>query len=243
MTKKKNVLMRSAGLLLALVLVTSCFVGSTFAKYTTAADATESARVAKFGVTVTANAGMFAKEYATDDPHVVGTIAKSVISTDEVVAPGTKKEGFVVSTIAGTPEVAVRVSYEAKQFELTNWTTTGTDEYCPLVFTVNGVEYKIGGKYTPAGGVETDITTVALLEKAVKDAIKAYTKDYAPGTNLSGVGADTLTISWEWPFETGTNDTEKLANNAKDTALGNRAAAGNAATVSLTLATTVTQID
>ena len=34
MTKKKNVLMRSAGLLLALVLVTSCFVGSTFAKYT-----------------------------------------------------------------------------------------------------------------------------------------------------------------------------------------------------------------
>ena len=234
MTKKKNVLMRSAGLLLALVLVTSCFVGSTFAKYTTAADATESARVAKFGVMVTANADMFAKEYATDDPHVVGTIAKSVISTDKVVAPGTKKEGFVASTIAGTPEVAVRVSYEAKQFELTNWTTTGTDEYCPLVFTVNGTEYKIGS----AG-----ITNVAQLQTAVKDAIKAYTKDYAPGTDLSGVGADTLAISWEWPFETGTNDTEKLANNAKDTALGNRAAAGNAATVSLTLATTVTQID
>ena len=234
MTKKKNVLMRSAGLLLALVLVTSCFVGSTFAKYTTSADATESARVAKFGVRVTTNAGMFAKEYATDDLSVVGTIAKSVISTDKVVAPGTKKEGFVASTIAGTPEVAVRVSYEAKQFELTNWTTTGTDEYCPLVFTVNGTEYKIGS----AG-----ITNVAQLQTAVKDAIKAYTKDYAPGTDLSGVGADTLTISWEWPFETGTNDTEKLANNAKDTALGNRAAAGNAATVSLTLATTVTQID
>lgn len=32
MTKKKNVLMRSAGLLLVLVLVTSCFVGSTLAK-------------------------------------------------------------------------------------------------------------------------------------------------------------------------------------------------------------------
>lgn len=234
MTKKKNVLMRSAGLLLALVLVTSCFVGSTFAKYTTAADATESARVAKFGVTVTAKADMFAKEYATDDLSVVGTIAKSVISTDEVVAPGTKKEDFVASTIAGTPEVAVRVSYEAKQFELTNWTTNGTDEYCPLVFTVNGTEYKIGS----AG-----ITNVAQLQTAVKDAIKAYTKDYAPGTNLSGVGADTLAITWEWPFETGTNDTEKLANNAKDTALGNRAAAGNAATVSLTLATTVTQID
>ena len=84
---------------------------------------------------------------------------------------------------------------------------------------------------------------MAQLQTAVKNAINSYTKDYAPGTDLSGVGADTLTISWEWPFETGTNDTEKLANNAKDTALGNRAAAGNAATVSLTLATTVTQID
>lgn len=236
MTKKKNVLMRSAGLLLALVLVTSCFVGSTLAKYTTSADATESARVAKFGVTITANGATFAKEYATDDTNVVGTIAKSVVSSDDskLVAPGTKKEGFVASTIAGTPEVAVRVSYEAKEFKLTNWTTNGTDEYCPLVFTVNGVEYKIGN---------TGITDVAGLQKAVKDAIKAYTKDYAPGTNLSNVGADTLTISWEWPFETGANDTEKLANNAKDTALGNRAAAGNAATVSLTLATTVTQID
>ncbi len=234
MTKKKNVLMRSAGLLLALVLVTSCFVGSTFAKYTTSADATESARVAKFGVTVTANGDVFATEYATDDPNVVATIAKSVISTDKVVAPGTKKEGFVASTIAGTPEVAVRVSYEAKEFELTNWTTTGTDEYCPLVFTVNGTEYKIGN----AG-----ITNVAQLQTAVKDAIKAYTKDYAPGTDLSGVGADTLNISWEWPFETGADDAEKLVNNEKDTALGNQAAAGNAATVSLTLATTVTQID
>ena len=228
MTKKKNALMRSAGLLLALVLVTSCFVGSTFAKYTTSADATESARVAKFGVTVTANGDVFAREY--DE----GTTVKSVISTDKVVAPGTKKEGFVASSIAGTPEVAVRVSYEAKEFELTNWTTTGTDEYCPLVFTVNGTEYKIGN----AG-----IANVAQLQDAVKGAIKAYTKDYAPGTDLSGVGADTLNISWEWPFETGANDTEKRANNEKDTALGNRAAAGNAATVSLTLATTVTQID
>lgn len=234
MTKKKNVLMRSAGLLLALVLVTSCFVGSTFAKYTVGGKGENTARVAKFGVTVTAKADMFATEYDTDDQNVVGTIAKSVISTDKVVAPGTKKEGFVASTIAGTPEVAVRVSYEAKEFKLTNWTTNGTDEYCPLVFTVNGTEYKIGN---------TGIANVADLQDAVTGAIKAYTKDYAPGTNLSNVGADTLAISWEWPFETGTNDTEKLANNAKDTALGNRAAAGNAATVSLTLATTVTQID
>ena len=134
MTKKKNVLMRSAGLLLVLVLVTSCFVGSTFAKYTVGGTGSDTARVAKFGVNVTANGTMFAREYATDD-RSAGTITKSVISTDKVVAPGTK--GNMASmTLTGTPEVAVRVSYAVNKFELKGWTTDGTTEYCPLVFTV-----------------------------------------------------------------------------------------------------------
>ncbi len=114
MTKKKNVLMRSAGLLLALVLVTSCFVGSTFAKYTVGGRGDDTARVAKFGVTITANGATFAKAYATDDKNVVGTIAQSVVSSDDskLVAPGTK--GNMVSMkLEGTPEVAVQVTYLA----------------------------------------------------------------------------------------------------------------------------------
>lgn len=232
MTKKKNVLMRSAGLLLALVLVTSCFVGSTFAKYTVGGTGSDSARVAKFGVNVTATGTMFAKEYATDDGSA-GTITNSVISTDKVVAPGTKGD-MASMTLTGTPEVAVRVSYAVNKFELKGWTTDGTTEYCPLVFTVNGTEYKIGGKYTPAGGVETDITTVAQLEGAVKNAINAYSKDYEANTDLSGVGTDSLKVSWAWAFE---------GDDAKDTALGNRAAEDKAATVELEITTTVTQID
>ena len=57
--------MRVAGLLLALVLVTSCFVGGTFAKYVTSGGGTDHARVAKFGVTVkaTGNDTMFATQY------------------------------------------------------------------------------------------------------------------------------------------------------------------------------------
>lgn len=60
-TKKTGKTMRVAGLLLALVLVTSCFVGGTFAKYVTSGTGTDSARVAKFGVEITANGTMFAK--------------------------------------------------------------------------------------------------------------------------------------------------------------------------------------
>ena len=236
MTKKKNVLMRSAGLLLALVLVTSCFVGSTFAKYTTSADATESARVAKFGVTLTAHAGeMFKTTYTKTDTSF--TLAENTVvssdTTSKLVAPGT--DGRMAEFgMTGKPEVAVRVSYEVKKFELTNWTTDGHDEYCPLVFTVNGTEYKIGN---------TGITNVAQLQTAVTGAINAYTKDYEANQDLSGKTADNLQIAWKWAFE----DTAVGAyqTDAKDTALGNRAAnnVADAGKIDFAVTMTVTQID
>ena len=95
-------------------LLTMSVISGSFAKYITSGTGTDSARAAKFGVTVTANGTMFASEYATDD-EAVGTIAKSVISSggedDHVVAPGTKGE-LLNATITGKPEVAVKVSYE-----------------------------------------------------------------------------------------------------------------------------------
>ncbi len=238
MTSKKNWTLRAAVLMLALVLITSCFVGGTFAKYVTSKSGTDSARVAKFGVTVTANGDVFAKEYDTNDQAVVGTIAKSVISTDKVVAPGTTSNGdFVAATITGTPEVAVRVSYklDATTLQLENWKDGDGQFYCPLVFKV-----KTPDGNTVISGME--FQTAEAMKAALVNTVAAYTKDYAPGTDLSGKAADTLAISWEWPFETGT-DADKPANNVKDTFLGDEAAAGRAATVSLTLATTVTQID
>ena len=169
---------------------------------------------------------------------MVGTIAKSVISTDKVVAPGTTSNGdFVAATITGTPEVAVRVSYklDAATLQLENWKDADGKFYCPLVFKIK----------TPEGNqaiIGTDYTSADLMKAALVNAVASYTKDYAPGTDLSGKAADTLAISWEWPFETGA-DPDKPANNVRDTFLGDEAAAGRAATVSLTLATTVTQID
>ena len=227
MTKKKNVLMRSAGLLLVLVLVTSCFVGSTFAKYTVGGKGTDTARVAKFGVTITAEGTMFAEEYATDDGDVKEIISKSVVSTEKVVAPGTKGNMSSI-VLKGKPEVAVRVEYKVNTFELTGWQTgddAATTEYCPLVFTVGTASYKIG---------DAGITSVSDLQDKVKAAITAYSKDYEANTDLSGVGTDSLKVSWAWAFE---------GDDAKDTALGSRAAEDKAATVELEITTTVTQID
>lgn len=195
-------------------------VSSTFARYTTSNNATDSARVAKWGVDVTTTSyAMFAETYAKTEAT---TFDNTVESTEKVVAPGTN--GTLSSiNLEGTPEVAVKVTFVA-ELTLTNW-EVDSDVYCPLVFTVNGTEYKI----------DATNTTTALLEVAVEEAIAGYTAEYEAGTDLSGA-ADDIAVSWAWAIGDGSTD-------VKDTALGDAAADGNAATVSLKITCTVTQID
>lgn len=231
MASRKNHTLKLAGILLVLVLVTSCFVGGTFAKYVTNGTGTDSARVAKFGVTVTANGTMFAKEYDTDTGNVKATIAKSVFSTDKVIAPGTK--GNMVSmTLAGTPEVAVNVKYAAT-VTLENWVykanESATEEfYCPIKIKVGNENY-YGWDYNSA----------ELFKNAVETAINGYSKNYAPGTALNT--AEAPVVSWAWAFEDSAAGAKQT--DVKDTYLGDQAANGNAATIALEVVTTVTQID
>lgn len=228
---KKNAAFRAAGLLLVLVLATSCFVGSTFAKYVTSGNGSDTARVAKFGVTVTGENTLFATKYEKTDENYTESKFSVVAANasadendkttgDKVIAPGTSG-AMTQFNVSGTPEVAVRVSYGA-ELSLTNWTVDGDKEYCPLVFTVNGTPYKMEAN-----------ESVADFENKVKTAIEKVSADYAPNTNLSAVNDD-LNVSWEWPFST------SAENDVKDTALGN---AETPAEVSLTVSATVTQID
>lgn len=220
---KKNKMMRAASFLLVAVLLTTSVISGTFAKYVTTATGSDSARVAKWGVTITANGSTFAQEYATDDINVVGAIAKSVVSNaDKLVAPGTGGS-MVAMTLAGTPEVAVKVTYEADLALSSNWTVDGGTFYCPLKFNVEGTEVN-GATYDNAADLET----------AVENLINGWTKVYAANTNLSTVADDSVSVSWVWPFE---------GEDEKDTFLGGQAAAGNPATVALTIETTVTQVD
>ena len=214
---KKTKLMRAALLLLVLTLVTSCFVGGTFAKYTTRAEGSDTARVAKWGVEITANGATFANKYATDTGNVVGTIANSVVSADKVIAPGTKGN-MVGMTITGTPEVAVSVNYAAN-FKVEGW-TVDDKFYCPL-------QIKVGS--TMIDGVK--FNNAVAFENAVNTEISTYNKNYAAGTDLSTASVTTPSVSWEWPFS---------VDDTKDTALGNLPIAP---TVSLEVTTTVTQID
>lgn len=219
---KKNKMMRIASVLLVAVILTTCAISGTFAKYVTSGNGSDSARVAKFGVTVTGTADTFKETYAKDDSSFA-LEANTVVSTKNVVAPGTSGS-MAAFTITGTPEVAVRVKF-AGTLELGDkWVDSASTYYCPIEVTVGSTVFK-GLDYTSADEFET----------AVNEKIENYSKDYVANTNLSSIGADAPAISWKWAF-TGNDD-------IKDTYLGDQAAAGNAAEISLAVTATVTQID
>ena len=220
--RRSSMMVRLVALLAVAMMFTMCFVGGSFAKYVTSGNGSDSARVAKWGVTVSVTADMFKETYAKDDAGFTRA-ANTVVSTEDVVAPGTSGS-MAAFTLGGTPEVAVRVAFTGTLELGANWKDSTDAYYCPIEITVSGTTFK-GNDYASADEFET----------AVNNKIATYTKDYAANTNLSTIGGDAPVISWAWAF-TGNND-------AKDTYLGNQAAESNAATISLSVTVTVTQID
>ncbi len=224
---KRNFAMKIGVILVALTLVTSCFVGGTFAKYTTSGDAVSSARVAEFGVAVTGNGTMFAKTYESNTTGVTGV---TVSAETEVVAPGTSGN-LAAFTITGTPEVAVEVSYKVDALTLTGWANQANAYYCPIIITV--------GKTTLNG---LDYDSIDGFKNAITAAIEVDKQPFPPGTNLADAddGVKDVAISWSWAFDSTGNAKQ---NDADDTYLGDQAAKNNASTIALTVSAIVTQID
>ncbi len=208
--------MRIASVLLVAVLLSTSVISGTFAKYTTTGTGSDTARVAKWGVTVTATGTTFAKAYDTDDNSAT---VKSA-SEEKVVAPGTK--GTMVATeMTGTPEVSVAISFEGK-VTLNNWIDSAGNFYCPLVITVAGEKFD---------GLQCS-SAKELIDK-IEAKIKGQGFTCHAGSDMENMVAPS--VIWEWPFET--------QNDAKDTYLGNQAANGTVPTISISLTTTVTQVD
>ena len=112
---KKNNIRKVAGAIMVMSLITTCAIGTTFAKYTTGSSASDTARVAKWGVEVSTSGTLFGKQYK-DVIVKSGDDSISVESSNEakVVAPGTKNDVGMKISIKGQPEVdyAVSASYE-----------------------------------------------------------------------------------------------------------------------------------
>ncbi len=233
---KKNVMMRAASALLVAVLLTTCAISGTFAKYVTSASSTDTARVAKFGVEIAANGSMFSEHYDdVNDGNGIATTATgsvdSSVNGEKILAPGTKGE-MLKMMLTGTPEVKVQVTY-AGTVTLENWNAkqsgdTEESYYCPLKVTV-GTSTFYGLDYDSANDFKAHIEA----------AINATTETYNALTDLSTQINDSLAISWEWAFE-GANGTAVNRTDYADTYLGNAENKGN---ITIAVTTTVTQID
>lgn len=223
---KKNAMLKIAAILMVAVLLTTCAISSTFAKYVTSADAEQGeARVAAFGVTISTIDlnGLFAANYGSEDT------SPNVLSTgDLVVAPGTKNEGFdLTSTISGKSEVSVEVKQDVT-FTLDGWTVNGSD-YFPIILTINGATYGVNqeGKVTNNyDSIEQLLTAVNGTVDAAGAADKVAT--YPAGTVFDDQNSHDISIKWEWP---------ESVDDLKDTELGKL----GSATIKVDLKTTVTQ--
>lgn len=253
---KKNVMMRVASVMLVMVLMTTSVISGTFAKYVTADNGSDSARVAKWNVTATVEGNLFSDSYKnapttyteneTEDSITVQAEAKGT----NVVAPGTQNDEGMKITLTGTPEVDVKVEFKME--------------------VVNGKEIKlaVGEYYNPTTGDAKDVFKVnedyypvvftlsrdgnTLINGNVK-AIQDYLTDnlnktYEANTDLSKINSGTsgvYTLTWNWAFENPSSNDPAM--DAADTYLGNAIAGGGATgattDIEVKFSVSATQID
>ena len=241
---KKNRFLKVASAMIILCLITTCAVSTTFAKYTTAGSATDTARVAHWGITMDAGVSAFKDEY------------NSVKSGDAVVAPGT--DGYREYKVNGTPEVAYVITFAYADFKevfLNEGTYGYTDpdgrieypdaevtatkdgKYYPIKYTVTlgapNADY--AGTITSNSPVDFDTLAEAL------DAIANTTLTYA-----AGEAADcTLRISWKWAFNGQDDEGDTVLGDliAANTDLDTIAGDAYNLTIAYKLTMTATQID
>jgi hypothetical protein len=260
-------------------------VSGTFAKYVVQDSATDSARVAKFGVVLKSSGNLFSDTYKvstagtnsadgntpgknTDElkaasltvvsSSVTGTDGKTthdgIKGSDKVVAPGTKNTEGLTFSVTGTPEVAVKLTFEASGSDI--WLGAGTypnmtngntfndtyedtdtftaSTYYPIKYTLqqstNG-----GSSWSNVDGC-TGVTLKTIVDKlnGVYDGENGTV--YDANTDLA-TKVGTYKLTWEWDYEnqysadlglterqTASNTVAKGAYDDDDTFMGDLAA-------------------
>jgi len=125
---KRNKVMRAASAILVLAVLTTCIFSGTMAKYIISDYTTDSARVAKFGVVVTASGDLFGSSYtkgATTIQDRQGNASKESVSavdadTTMLVAPGTANEKGMTFAVYGKPEVTTKTTVDAPEGDGSN---------------------------------------------------------------------------------------------------------------------------
>ena len=242
----KNKMMRAASILLVAVLLSTCAISGTFAKYVTTASGTDTARVAKWGITMTNDSSdTFVAKYDSENSFTVHGQNVSTTTTDvDVVAPGTTST--VTYSVSGAPETAYQITFKAEDIQEVflgagtyTYTATGDASYVDMTQTVTTAYYPIRYEYiieTTNGTVKkgnTDFSATGTNQtnnKTQYQSANAFTTLTAALDELETIKISfdaneacdvDVKLTWTWAFE---NTDDSTADNhivdAYDTILG-----------------------
>ena len=228
--------------MIATMLSTS-IVSGTYAKYVTSDNAEDSARVAKFGVTVTASGSLFDKTYmsvgggntpggTTTDAAVLSVVSSAKfndsgeqVESDKLVAPGTKNDDGITFAIAGTPEVDVKLDVVVddssfkeiflKSGTYPDMTTGDAEDTFDNTVDYYPVKFTLTQTKTTEEGKETTNLVNGGKLSDVEDALEGLTNNSIDANTDLASEIGTLNLTWEWDFE---------GNDKADTLLGDLAA-------------------
>ena len=213
---KKNKMMRLASGLLVAVLLTTCAISGTFAKYISTAEGSDSARVAKWSIKVEGTEIGVAGD-TTVAFDLFATINDSNGSAETDVAAGTGDEHIIAPGTSGSFDIDIQNLSEVNAKYTIELSETNTGNI-PLQYSVDGETWKDSIEELAM----TDLTGVDIAMK---------------------IGTDTQTVYWRWVFDNEvTANGHAGQTNTTDTALGYGA---NSADIQVTITATITveQVD
>lgn len=177
---KKNIMMRIASVLMIAVLLTTCAISGTFAKYTSTAEVSSAASVAKWAFTV--NGDDIENEQISF--NLFATINDSNGSTENEV-----KNGLIAPGTTGTLEIVLENNSEVTAEYTLSFAKTIDSDDIPIVYNLNNQEE------------DDELVWVSLddLNQKIADADRTMSWNNAPAT--------TITINWKWAYEAETPNT------------------------------------
>ena len=210
---------RLVALLAFLCLITSCFVGTTLAKYTSTATGSDTATVAKWsfkveGTEIAVDPAATITFDLFDTINDTGNTADETDVKDALIAPGTA--GSFELNLANTSEVNAKYTIALAETNASN---------VPLQYSLDGTAWVD----SIAELTMTGLTDQAIAMESGIAAHTVYWRWVFEGTDVAN-GADA------------TDDAHEAQTDAVDTALG-IAARTTAPTVTITATVTATQVD
>lgn len=185
---KKNVMMRVASALLVAVLMTTCAISGTFAKYTSTATGSDTARVAKWDVKLndtTANSNTFTFDlFKTINDTIDGNTETDITPNDgTIIAPGTQ----------GSFDIVIKNASEVTAKYVIDYTVTNTAGI-PVKFSLDGTNWKDNINQLDIDDLNAVTLSVGASQTITVHWMWAFEGDDVADTTLGLAGSAQLTV-------------------------------------------------